>query len=182
MTIQVGMLGSDGVVLASDTKCSRDSLNPDGLAADDSYGSSKIRIDDSSQIAVTCARDMVAANRIAEAFMSELKRESWENPERPIREIGCNVMAAVGKNLDIECLIGLAKPVPSLYKFQYVQNGTQIISDRIITFAHIGHAMNAAIFWSLRHYKKEPVQGFMPLASILVVDAAEINCSRIVLL
>src|ERR1700719_366004 len=136
MTMQVGMLASDGVILASDTKCSRDALNSDGLAADDSYGCSKIRIDDSGQIAVTCARDMVAANRLAEAFMSELKRESWENPERPIREIGCTVMAAVGKNLEIECLIGLAKPVPSLHKFQYVQDGAQIISDRIVTFAH----------------------------------------------
>jgi hypothetical protein len=179
MTMQVGMMASNGVVLASDTKCSRDALNSDGLVADDSYGCSKIRIDDSGQIAVTCARDMIAATKVADALMSELKPELWENPEQSIREIGRNVMATVGKNLEIECLIGLAKPVPTLYKFQYVQDGAQIVCDRIPTFAHTGHALNAAIFWSLCHYRKEPIKNLMALASILVVDAAQLNSARI---
>lgn len=179
MTMQVGMLGSNGVVLASDTKCSRDSLSFDGIGADDSYGCSKIRIDKSHQIAVTCARDMALANKVAEAFMVGLKEVTQEDSiQMLIREIGCDAMGA-DKSRDIECLIGLTKPFPLLYKFQYVRNGTEIIADRVITFAHTGHATNAAIFWSLRHYKKESIANLMPLAALLVTDAAVINSARI---
>ncbi len=177
--MQVGMLASNGLVLASDTKCSRDSLMLDGLTADDDYGCSKIRIHDSGRMAVTCARDMIAANKLAETLFTELRPECWENPERYIREIGRNTMTAIDPNLDIECLIGLSTHPASLFKFQYARGGKDILSDRILTYAHTGHALNAAIFWSLRHYTIRPVRNLVTLASVLIADAAAINSARI---
>lgn len=178
MTMQVGMLASDGIVLASDTKASRDSAGADDLVTDDWYGCSKVKLSDSGQMAVACAMDLVAAKEIADALLVSLTPEYWENPEGKIKEICFSQMGNIGIHLEVECLIALSQPL-SLYKFQYARNGSHVLAERILTFAHSGHASNAAIFWSLRHYAIQPMQKLIPLASMLVVDAANINSARV---
>jgi hypothetical protein len=54
MTMQIAMIGSDGIVLASDTKQTRTPL-PDHAAKRYGFGSSKIGITESKRIAATCA-------------------------------------------------------------------------------------------------------------------------------
>ncbi|HEY6769054.1 MAG TPA: hypothetical protein VI386_30290 [Candidatus Sulfotelmatobacter sp.] len=177
MTVQVGMLGSNGIVLASDTKWNREPLKTLEDSRDD-YGSSKIKISDSRRIAVTCARDMLAASFLASALMDGLKPEVWEDAEIPIRDIGCAAMATQ-RHLNVECLVALAAPNPCLYMFQYANQGTHVLSVRISTRIHIGDSTNPAKYWSLRYYRRLPVKRLMRLAAQVVTDAHEMNTATV---
>jgi hypothetical protein len=172
MTMQIGMLGTDGIVLASDTRCTTSPLNP-GYGATHSYGRSKIRIDHHARIAVTCARDMLNADLVAEGIISNLKAGDWQIRERRIKEIGNEVASS----FDTECLIAFADPKPALFK--YATNAQGAVCERIIDFVHAGNTVNAAVFWSMRYYRLLPMAQLVRLAAHLVVVAGELNTAMI---
>lgn len=175
MTIQVGMMGTDGIVIASDTKYSEDVLGGDEFATDDSRGCSKIRIGESKQIAVACSGDMVLADRVADALIAQLTPERWENPNRYIREIG-NDCLGNRERLDFVCMVGLSRPARSIW---LLESQKEIRVTRVVSCVHVGHSRNVATFWAHRYYDCRPIRELMALASLVVVDCARFNSGRI---
>ncbi|MBB5059204.1 hypothetical protein HDF16_003927 [Granulicella aggregans] len=176
MTMQVGMIAKDGIVLASDTWWSR-SPKPGHSGTHHGWDSSKFVINDAKNIAVACARDKITSTRIAEAIVSKMSAaEPAGNREQRIRQVAS--VAAEGH--DVECLIAFAGSDPGLYLFQHVNQGADVISDRIIKFAHTGDSTNAALFWLMRYYQHDKtVLQLMGLASHTVLAAKEFNSALI---
>jgi hypothetical protein len=168
MTMQVGMIASDGLLLASDTRSTR-SPNVSGLGVRHGYNSHKIKIDDTGSMAIACARDMVAANNFADVLFT-LRDEKEQNRIRRIKEIGTEV--ADGHNM--ECIIGFAYPTPSLYYFQYIDKAVTVC-DQIFTYVFGGDAVNAAIFWIRNYYDFQPINQLKRLAAHMIISAGIIS-------
>src|ERR1700687_5047731 len=90
MTMQVGMVGSDGIILASDTKIW---AQPPGLGRTITAGLSKIKISESAKIAVLSAGDMSASSRVADAIIANPHLAGSSSPEARICEIAMEELA-----------------------------------------------------------------------------------------
>jgi hypothetical protein len=143
MTLQVGMLESDGVVLAGDTRLSR-TPRPGVYAPWQSYNGPKVLISPSGRIAISCAHDMQTGKTFAEAIFAGMTHGDDHSCEQQIREIASSVVRGRG----IECLIAFSDPLPSLYVLRYAKGeyGDDIESQRIIGFAAMLRVMSAGLF------------------------------------
>ena len=83
MTIQIGMIGTDGIVIASDTRWMH---TPRTITLNEPYprqtfDASKIVTDYPRGIAISCAKNMETARLIADRFLEELKDDDARNPD-----------------------------------------------------------------------------------------------------
>jgi len=175
MTMQVGMVGSDGIVLAGDMTCT---VNPlyaeEGVRHD--FSRHKIEISPSRRVAVTSAMDMDSADRLAERVITEVERDSPENRRLRILEIG----RAVARLRDFECIAAFLDPHPVLYKFQYGQGGQHVVCDPILDRIHAGDTISPAVFWARKyHFTSLPVRRLVRLAAHEIISAGEINSAII---
>src|SRR5436309_1564256 len=115
MTMQIGMVGTDGIILASDTKWmdSRENVRH-------TFSNSKIKLEDFGNgrgIAVSFARNMETSGRMANQIMAKFKDEDWRDPITPIETIAANVLKTAGDSNDAHCLIVLSSAVYGLRLF-----------------------------------------------------------------
>jgi hypothetical protein len=170
MTLQVGMVGIDGVVIVGDTWRYVEPQHKSWSG----YHASKLRVGDSSRIAVACARDMDTSTRIAEEIFLRLAGDSSDR-SREILDIGTRVASGH----DSECLIAFADPVPSLYLFLCDKNGNRRCEEVYSCFS-IGDAGNSAIFWAMHFYSRTlSVRQLTRLAALVVVSAGKLNSGSI---
>src|SRR5580700_9478346 len=112
MTMQVGMVGADGVLIASDTQWTntpRLEMNQLWLGARGRYNAKKIIISHERGIAISSARSMETAGAVAHKILSDLKDEEFTYPQFPIEHIGEDVLASVIRQdrSDAQCLIAI---------------------------------------------------------------------------
>jgi len=126
MTMQVGMMGSDGIILASDvwthTNVNTALVPPERLvwAAE---GRSKITIFSDGDLAVLRAYDMRQAKSVSDAIGTELTREYWGEPEKRIEEIANAALSSEVDRRGIQCLIAIRTPL-SLFKLECLKDPT----------------------------------------------------------
>jgi hypothetical protein len=186
MTMQVGMVGSDGVLIASDI------LRTDSLRIGPQEklyrprqsfgGDTKILADEKRGIVVSCARFTDTAERIAVKIFSDLSDKDFSRPCESIKAIGNALEDDYTK--DAHCLISFVSQTPNLYLFHF---GTMIdgswgaICVEIKTAIAAGDHMNAAIFWKERYYWKEPshqpksLEQLIPLAAHTIISASKLT-------
>jgi hypothetical protein len=169
MTMQVGLVGSDGIVLASDTKWHE---NHAGVVWQ-GWGSPKISLDSTGHIAVACAKDMRKGTEIARAILSELSSEHWENPESRLEEIASSRLTPHFP-YEAECLIGISSPSPRLFHLACGCNHASAFCTKITDRRAAGDALNSALFWHMRYYTVMPIRKLIRLAAQIIVDASEI--------
>ncbi len=170
MTLQVGMVGIDGVVVVGDTWQHVEPQNKSWYG----YHASKLRVSDSGRIAVACARDMDTSTRIAEEIFRRLTGNS-EGRASEFLDLG--TQAANGR--DSECLIVFADPEPSLYLFLCDKNGNRRCEEVYSCFS-IGDAGNSAIFWAMHFYSRTlSVSQLTRLAALVVISAGKLNSGSI---
>lgn len=170
MTLQVGMLGDNGVVLAGDTRVHRDPLA--GINAPwQNYQGPKIQISDSGRIAVSCAHDMQVGKDIARAIFANMTHGDHSSTEREIKDIGS--AAAQGRN--VECIVTFVDPLPCLYIFQYLNGGNDIECQRCISCVPAGDIRNPAVFWGMEYWKMVSIDQLKHLAACMVVAAGDLN-------
>jgi hypothetical protein len=100
MTMQVGM-GTDGIVLASDTRWSN---TEPGVRH--TSNSPKIIVSHERGVAISRARSLETAGRIATDIITELNDNDWVSPEGRAREIAQRVLASCDEDRKVfECLI-----------------------------------------------------------------------------
>jgi len=115
MTMQVGMLASDGIILASDTLANRSPLpNINVRLIRQTFGTSKIRISADKKIAVTCARDLIEAYNLADAIITGMPQELWATPDQRMLEIVWSELNHHQQWRGIECLVAFVEPHPAL--------------------------------------------------------------------
>src|ERR1035437_5124768 len=104
MTMQVAMVGTDGIVLASDTKWAI-AQRRGNLESRHTSLSTKITVNDQCTVAISCAKHMETASAIADAIIKELSDKDWECPIGPMQTIGQRVLDTLqGRNL-FHCLV-----------------------------------------------------------------------------
>jgi len=182
MTMQVGMVGTDGILIASDTKwVASPPLAPNRTTGTRNvFGASKIVIDRDKGIVAAYARNMEVSRVVATEVLT-LEEKDWAYPISPIEAIGDRALKSCGARNDAHCLIAFARPVPQLFLFCLgTRNGEPAaICQNMQTTAISGDNANSAIFWSDRYYQKMPIERLAPLAAHLVLSAGKLNTAMI---
>jgi hypothetical protein len=186
MTMQVGMVGTDGVLIASDTKWHVDPRVPRDkfwIGGRYSFNSPKIKLDRGRGIAVSQALNMETAGIVADRILADLKEEEFGDPVAFIEAIGEQVLetAEIGRR-EAGCLIALCKPQPQLFLFVFAATGEGrkgAICRKMESFAITGDNVNPAIFWAEAYYRKRPIKSLIPLAAHLIVSAETLNSGSI---
>ncbi len=175
MTMQVALVGSDGIVLASDTKWTVSEQYPRR-----SFEASKIKIDYERCIAVSYARNMETSGAIADALL-RLPDGCWQSPITPIEQAARSILELAPRK-EAHCLIVSARPSLQLLLFEVATvNGVpdqpmcQPIGDKCCA----GDNANAAWFLAERYYERIPVAQLIPLAAQIIVAAAKLNSGAI---
>jgi hypothetical protein len=121
VTMQVGMVGTDGVLVASDTRwMNSPQLVNAVVGARHTFSSSKIMVNHERGIAISCARNMETAQHVANGIISGSNDGTdWQYPIPPIEAIGRKVLLSAGERRDAQCLIVLMSPSPRLFLFQF---------------------------------------------------------------
>lgn len=182
MTMQVAMIGSNGIVLASDmkwvTRLDADWRGPKRHH----HFESKIRID--KDIAICCAGDMIDSPQLADEILSHLREGKGDEMQR-IREI---VTPTRVDEREIECIVAFAPPNKKLIHIHnvLVRSETETEPEWGLSVRHVrggvqtaGDQANDAKFW-LRYYDPSlSVQELKGLAVHLVVEAQNFNNAMI---
>ena len=187
MTMQVGMVGSDGILLASDTY----GMNPPTLGRDHlwagvrySTNNTKIKVSHESGIAIACAWDMITSGLIADSIISGWTDDDLADPEGALERLCENV--ADKEKRRAQCLVVLTRPTPQMFFLQSVnfENEWSPWCQKMLTKAITGDNVNAAIFWAERYYEKFlplhlSMERLIPLAAQMIVSARELNTAGI---
>jgi hypothetical protein len=193
MTMQVGMVGTDGVLIASDTQRMNEIAWVPRITKKQSevrhtFGSKKIIVSYAKQMAISSAKIMNTAERIANAIFSQLGDDEMAYPVRPIERIGAFAIEHLtDERRTAQCLIAIAFPLPArLYSFELEADldlsGKAIckpVCREIESSVAAGDQVNPAVFWKERYYERQPVEKLIPLAAHLVVSANKLNKASI---
>jgi hypothetical protein len=184
MTFQVGMVGTDGFLLASDTQWTHSPLlyNNSWAGGRHRFNSPKIRINHERGIAVSLARSMETAGHIANEIISSLKDEDFDYPIIPIEQIGATALRSAAQNRDdAECLVGFIRPTPQMFLFQFgtINGQWGPFCQKMSSIAIAGDNLNSAIYWPERYYEKRPIEKLVPLAAHTIGAAQKRNTATI---
>jgi hypothetical protein len=177
MTMQIGLVGQDGIVLASDTKWVNDNCYPRT-----SFHASKIKISDNGRVAVSFARRMVISEKIAERIVSELTDSDWERPVVLIQKIAQDALKDQPEQ-DAHCLIINTHPVPRLFALKTRKvvgvDAWYPMWQEEYARAVTGDDTNPAVYWLESHYQKSPIRNLLLLAATTITAAAKLNSAMI---
>lgn len=182
MTMQVGMVGSDGILLAGDTRWTyTPKLRPNELWSGKRYtqGIEKIVINRNRGMAVTCARNMEVARSLANLVIAEIRDEDCAAPIAALEAIGNKVLASCEeKRNDAQCLIAFMKPTPQLFILQFgTFNGRYgAVCQELQEYGFAGDNFCSSLFWIERYYKPYAaltVEQLVPLAAHFINTTAK---------
>jgi len=174
MTMQVGMIGTDGIVLASDTLWT--------LTGDirQTFNSSKIKVNCDRGLAISCSRNMETSTEIADKIIANLCDTNISCDA--IEQIAENVLNPIEKfRRDIQCLIVSLCPRPRLFRLRKepVDGFVRPVCQEMLDKAIAGDDHNPAIFWAERHYQRRSFKELILLAAHLVTIASKLNSGTI---
>ena len=183
MTMQVAMVGKDGIVLASDTMW----LSSGELAGQIRVPlpATKIRISDAGDVAVSQARNMETCSLIAREVV---QLDGKQISAYRLEEVANDILGRAGKRADVQCLVVSAKPRPRLFRLWSMPErkpGSRRMSARaecaeISGSAIAGDDQNAAVFLLQAYYKEGLTLHYLiPLAAHLVLAAGKLNSGAI---
>jgi hypothetical protein len=168
--MQVGMIGTDGIVLASDTQTQRRMVRG-GLGTWHTADTYKLKISADKKIAASCAMDMCEVERIASELFIALDGVDLYARERKIIEVA----RTIPNNLAVECFVAFIEPDPWLFLMQHPEGSSHPIVQPIISKAFAGDALNPAAYWAQRYYRCLPVEKLKNLAAHVIAEAGILN-------
>jgi hypothetical protein len=188
MTMQVGLVGSDGIVLVSDSLTFTDlppRLQNRDNQINDTQTLEKIKISPSGKIAVSCAWDMRQALALADALIQGFSETSTPIDDQ-LRNIARTSMAqSTWKSA--ECLVVISKPVPALFSLQCIK-GSNGENDEyhcipVPFYAFAGHRHLSPTFWVHRYYDisgpRANTASLLHLGTQVVVDAGRLSSGAV---
>jgi hypothetical protein len=190
MTIQVGMTGSDGIVLAGDTRRTKPpvvSFERPWVGGRYGENGTKIQISVNRTIAVSSALDLETAERIAAAIIARLDISDADLIQERIGVIANEVFNTNIKE-SFQCLVVVSlAPNPKLFSVCSMKDdGEQkAVCREWYRLAIVGDTVNSAIFWAERYYNqsllsdKKPMAKLIPLCAHLIICARSLNTATI---
>jgi hypothetical protein len=194
MTMQVGLVGSNGIVIAGDERNTHiPLLRPNQFWAAGTHGtnSSKMIVNYKRGIAVSAARDLETAMHVANEIATHLPEDKFQDPASWIEECADKILGIVRREhsdpterIEAQCLIMTQRPVPKLFQFWFgvVEGKWGPFCREMSRLAVAGDNVNAAIFWPEAYYNSSPyskqripVKDLIPLAAHTVVQANRFN-------
>lgn len=167
MTIQVGMVGMNGILIASDT------LWTNVAKVRHTRNSNKIAVHSEHGIVISRARDFDLSKRVANAIVSDLKEIDFPNPTNVIEALAVKECHTLPEEYQVELLIALYTQIPKLF---HLSGGGSLfcceeIKDKVIA----GDNINASAYFVERFYERLPINELVPLATQLIVSARLLN-------
>jgi 20S proteasome alpha/beta subunit len=166
------MVGTDGIVLASDTRYTHTK------SIWHTSNSSKITINRERGIAIASSRNMELSLIIARAVITELTDEELKSPEIPIEKIAQRIVnQSREQRRDVQCIVVISNPIPQLFYLQMteVDGSWAPLCMREGGKAVAGDTLNAAVFFTERYYERRPVGELIPLAAHLIFAGHTLN-------
>jgi len=182
MTIQIGIVGTDGILIASDTHWF------DEHSVRESWNETKIKIHTDCGIAVARAGKLVTAGYLAnEIIDATVRNENWLDVDFGVKQtIEEKVLSLAEKGSEhCQCLVAFTRPHVKLFCFQIVKVGEswRLVIDEISSKKCTGDYRNSAIFWAERYCPrgpyKVPIRKLVTFASHLVYTAHVLNTAGI---
>jgi hypothetical protein len=192
--MQVGMIGSNGIVLASDTLQWANPLADSvpsraRVSTWMNHTMSKIKISDDRKIAISCSGSLKEAYPLADAIIAGLSEDCRQYPEGRIQEITRTFVASQPRWRGVQCLILLSEPQPALYLLECLPDELTNKAQSpqccaVPMYAFAGDALNGAIFWAMRYYRDLPparrsICCLKRLAAQIVADAGALNSASV---
>jgi hypothetical protein len=190
MTLQIGMILREEVVLVGDIWLHREPPPPSPVKRSDAWMGErgyKVRIADDGKMAMARAIDMYQADLIWLAIREGLSSEYWENPESRIEALTNSALSSERK-WGTHCLLILCEPRPALFK---IECGKDSATEKNICqctrsagYVFAGDCFNPATFWATRYlptdYETEwTIEQLTLLGVHIVADASVINSGAI---
>lgn len=177
LTMQIGMVGLDGIVLASDTQATHTPKRlADGMTGRAvRYHTNCSKIVTSGEIAVSYARDMKSGENVASTILSSFISD---DPQEAIERIAASI--PVDNRYDVQGLI--ANPPYQLFRFQIatidgIWTATCNPSPGV-DFA--GDMTNAAMYWATRYYDELfTIEQLLPLAAYFITCSHHLNTAGV---
>jgi hypothetical protein len=181
MTMQVGLIGSDGIVLASDTKWMHQPREEQTFWGG-RYGTNSTKIKLTPQVAVSCAEDMETAGFLAD----EIIRYTQSGDNRPQKTVFKEIAARIPRQHEhpAKCLAVVPGDSLRLYSFLYrysdFDHEWTLTCKRELSKAVAGDSANSALFFAERYHQISlTVAELVPLAAHVVVSAHPLNTAGV---
>jgi len=171
MTLQVALVGTDGILLASDKK-----INQSAERAAYTGLTSKIRVNYSRRIATCWAQYAPAADVAKQAL--ELSDTDLLDPRGPLENLAEKIFEeARGENQfafpNGDVILVTIGELPAVHLLTV--EGKQYRCSRRDDKAIAGNNVNSALFFIQRYYKKLPIDDLTPLAAHTILSAGYVN-------
>ncbi|HXZ13451.1 MAG TPA: hypothetical protein VEG64_13775 [Candidatus Sulfotelmatobacter sp.] len=169
MTLQLALIGQDGIILASDRQLNRTLNNV-------SYGSltSKIRLNHPRGMAA-CWSGYDVADELAKQVLN-LDDEKLKIPNLAMEELAQNVFGEARRTTDAphgEIILVMTRDLNKVHLVTV--RGNSYICHQITNWAVSGHDANSALFFIQAFYQKLPIKELIPLAAHTIFRAGQLN-------
>jgi hypothetical protein len=178
MTIQVGMLAGDGIVIATDTRWTHtpdlSKLQEKQVGEAVRYGTHGIKINCTEKIAVSYAADKESSIYVAGEIVKHLELGQTD-PETAVQSVFANIPKR--RRFNVQGLIAMLEPSARLFKFQIGKaKGTWSCScEQSLGFDYAGDFINPAIFWIENYYDQSlSAEKLVRLAAHFIYTAHEL--------
>jgi hypothetical protein len=170
VTLQIGMIGSDGFAIVGDTW----KHVPAQQRAWFGYSGPKMFVSASGKSLAAIARSIDASSQVVREVFQRLEGKSGDKTEA-IAEIGTRV----AQDLDVELFVVFTDPSPEMYFFQKEKAG-QAKCELMYGCYPIGDAGNTAYYWIMRNYDAGlTVNQLVKIGALTVITGAKVNPAMI---
>jgi hypothetical protein len=177
VTMQVGMVASDGIILASDTQATHtpEKLKDGQIGRAVRYHTNCSKIRTGSEIVVSYAQDVKTGDDVANAILSTFTADA---PQEAIERIASNIPE--DNRNPVQGLIA-ASPF-QLFRFQLakIDEVWTATCEASLGLDYSGDMTNAAIYWAERYYDEFlTVEQLLPLAAYMITCSHHLNTAGI---
>ncbi|MFZ0634345.1 MAG: hypothetical protein WA755_05545 [Candidatus Acidiferrales bacterium] len=172
MTLQVALVGMDGIVLASDLKVNTNENNFNSTCL-----RSKFSINQERKMAACWSHDRDVSLELIERIMSGMSDSDFKHPHPLVNESAKHVLDAARGPYDtpheLEIAIVTLTDRPRIYEITATDKNCRC--EECLDKAVFGNSANPARYFLERYYEKGPIASLIPLAAHVVVNAGRLN-------
>ncbi len=177
LTMQVGMLACDGIIIASDTQATHlpKQLSEGQVGQAIRYHTSHTKIKTGTEMFVSYAQDMKTGESVANAILSSF---TSNDPQEAIERISASIPEKERHN--VQGLI--AVPPYQLFRFQLavIDGEWTPTCTPVLGIDFAGDMTNAAIYWCSRYHDETiTVEQLLPLAAYMISCSHHMNTAGI---
>jgi len=171
MTLQVALVGTDGLILASDTKVNVLNQNFNSTAT-----RSKVLIAHDRKIAACWSGEQWPSYNLADQIVRRMSDADFQYPYNSLRTLASEIVNRRGihgeEYASAEVIVVTNQNEPKTYEITATRDRCDCWrQDKIVK----GHLANPALYFTERYYDRLSIARLLPLAAHVIVNAGRIN-------